>query len=93
MNIFIEDQRLVILRVLVQANNDANESIIQDCLAVYGHKISRDAVRTHLSWLNEQGLLKINDVGGLFVAHITRRGYDVAEGLSVVPGVKKPRPE
>lgn len=36
-----QDQRLVILRSLVDAGYDANESILDDCLALYGHKISR----------------------------------------------------
>lgn len=31
------DQRLVILRSLVDAGGEANESILQDCLDVYGH--------------------------------------------------------
>ena len=58
-DIFIKDQRLVILRSLVDAGYDANESILDDCLALYGHNISRDLVRNHLNWLEEQGLVQI----------------------------------
>ncbi len=91
-NIFAEDQRLVILRSLVEANNDANESILQDCLDLYGHRISRDQVRTHLLWLEEQGLIELKDVSGCYVAYLTARGWDVAQGRTKVCGVKRPQP-
>lgn len=92
-NIFHKDQRLVILRSLAEAGYDANESILDDCLALYGHKISRDLVRTHLNWLEEQGLVRIERLGqGFMVATITQRGLDVANGEATVEGVKRPRP-
>lgn len=92
-NIFHQDQRLVILRSLIDANYDANESILDDCLALYGHKISRDLVRNHLNWLEEQGLVKVERLtDGFMVATITQRGVDVANGEAVVDGVKRPRP-
>lgn len=86
-----QDQRLVILRSLLDCGDSANESILQECLQAYGHRVSRDAVRTHLSWLAEQGLVRVTDVSGCFVAEITGRGDDIASGLASVPGVKKPR--
>ncbi len=86
-----EDQRLVILRGLKDFGGDANESVIQSCLDAYGHRISRDAVRTHLSWLAEQGLLRLENVAGCYVGTLTARGQDVCEGRATVPGVKKPR--
>ncbi|EGV05720.1 ribonuclease R winged-helix domain protein [Haemophilus pittmaniae HK 85] len=93
-DIFTKDQRLVILRSLVEAGYDANESILDDCLALYGHKISRDLVRTHLNWLEEQGLVKIERLGnGFMIATITQRGVDVANGEAVVDGVKRPSPK
>lgn len=92
-NIFTADQRLVILRSLADAGYDANESILDDCLALYGHKISRDLVRNHLNWLEEQGLVQIERLAnGFMVATITQRGLDVANGEVVVDGVKRPRP-
>ncbi len=86
------DQRLVILRSLVDAGGEANESILQDCLDVYGHRVSRDQVRTHISWLSEQGLVTVENIGSYMVANLTGRGQDVSEGRASVPGVKKPRP-
>ncbi len=89
-----EDQRLVILRSLADAGYDANESILDDCLTLYGHKISRDLVRNHLNWLEEQGLVQIDRLAnGFMVAQITQRGLDVANGEAVVDGVKRPRPK
>ncbi|EGR1082985.1 ArsR family transcriptional regulator [Vibrio cholerae] len=87
-----EDQRLVILRSLHEMHGyEANESIIDSCLDAFGHKISRDVVRTHLFWLQEQGLVSLRDVGDCQIARLTGRGEDVATGQAVVPGVKRPR--
>lgn len=89
-----QDQRLVILRSLAEVGYDANESILDDCLALYGHKVSRDLVRNHLNWLEEQGLVQIERLtDGFMVAKITQRGLDVANGEAVVDGVKRPRPK
>lgn len=94
-NVITADQRLALLQALVACNNDANQNILQTCLAQYGHNISMDLVRNHMLWLEEQGLVRINrlDTDRLFVATITQRGLDVANGVSVVDGVKKPNPK
>ena len=90
----IEDQRLVMLRSLSEMPGyEANESILDSCLDQYGHAVSRDAVRTHISWLAEQGLVTQRELGNTMIAKLTGRGIDVANGSSTVPGVKKPRPE
>lgn len=86
------DQRLVILRSLYEMSGyEANESILDECLDTYGHKISRDAVRVHLAWLEEQDLIELRDVSGCKVARLTMRGSDCATGQAIVPGVKRPR--
>ncbi|TCJ95947.1 hypothetical protein EV694_1950 [Volucribacter psittacicida] len=91
--IFTEDQRLVILRSLLEAGYDANESILDDCLEIYGHNVSRDVVRNHLLWLEEQGLVTIKRLtNDYFVASLTQRGADVARGQAIVAGVKRPTP-
>ncbi|MDX3962161.1 winged-helix domain-containing protein [Pasteurella multocida] len=93
-DLLTQDQRLVILRSLADAGYDANESIISDCLDLYGHDISRDLVRNHLNWLEEQGLVKVQRLqDGYMVATITRRGLDVSQGRAFVDGVKRPRPK
>ena len=57
-----------------------------------GHTISRDKVKTHLHWLNEQGLVTIDSILSTDIATITGRGHDVATGSAKVPGVGAPRP-
>lgn len=87
------DLRLVALSSLAQDPGYAhNEYVLKEMLAAMGHGISRDRLRTELGWLDEQGLLEIRDVGGTMVAKLTGRGKDVAEGVVVVPGVKRPEP-
>ncbi|MCS0442125.1 ArsR family transcriptional regulator [Vibrio diabolicus] len=87
-----EDQRLVILRSLHDMDGySANESVLDVCLDTYGHRISRDAVRTHLAWLEEQNLITIRTVAECQIATLTGRGEDVATGQARVPGVKRPR--
>lgn len=85
------DQRLCLLRSINDCGGSANESVIQDCLDLYAHRVSRDAVRSHLTWLEEQGLVELDDLAGCFIAKLTQRGYDVTEGRSTVPGVKRSR--
>ena len=89
-----EDERLVLLRALEQdLGYSHNESILHSILERFGHKCSRDKVKTHLVWLQEQGLVTLETVGDIYVATITQRGADVATGRAMVPGVKRPAPK
>jgi DNA-binding transcriptional ArsR family regulator len=88
-----EDRRLVILRILEKApGSEANHYLLREALDSMGHNVSRDVVMTELSWLAEQGLVTLEDLGSMKVAALTGRGQDVALGRAVVPGVKKPVP-
>jgi hypothetical protein len=88
-----EDRRLALLRILARAPGyAANESVLHVALRGLGHLVSRDTIRTDLAWLDEQGLVGLTLVVEVTVAELTRRGADVAEGLAVVPGVKRPSP-
>jgi len=92
-DLMTEDIRLVILRTLAETNGySCNESIIHSILAKFGHKCSRDQVKVQLAWLQEQGLVSLDEVADIYVATITGRGVDVASGLATVPGVKRPHP-
>lgn len=88
-----EDLRLVMLRSIDEDGDSLNESMLQDVLCLYGHTVSRDRVRTEMRWLEEQGLVIIDDVAGVLVAKLTGRGGDVACGRSHIDGVKRPRPK
>lgn len=89
----IEDQRLVILRCLAKCPGySANDSILDDVLEQFGHRISRDLVRNHIRWLEEQGLLSVETAGNTLTTQITQRGIEVSAGESLVEGVKRPAP-
>jgi len=86
-----EDQRLVILRLLAeQPGYRANSSVLRAALESYGHSMSRDQVKTELRWLEEQGLLDVENLDVVLVATLRERGQDVATGRAVAPGVKRP---
>ena len=88
-----QDRRLAILRLLVEANGDANESVLRDGLTMLGHTsgLTFDAVREDLRFLEGAGLIRLEFVQvKIAVAHITRRGVEVAKGAATVEGVKKP---
>lgn len=91
--LYTEDRRLVLLRVLAEANGyEANSSILQRAAETFGHNVSRDVIHTDLAWLAEQGLLTTDMVSSVVIATLNHRGLDVAKGRSSVPGVKKPGP-
>jgi Fe2+ or Zn2+ uptake regulation protein len=88
-----EHARLALLRALADLPKRAgNESILADLLDSIGLPLSRDQVRTALTWLSEQGLVALKTPGGYHVAELTPRGAEVAEGRAPHPGVKRPLP-
>ena len=82
----------MMLRSIRDDGDSLNESMLQDVLGLYGHCVSRDRVRTEMRWLEEQGLVCIENVSGILVAKLTGRGVDVACGSATLDGVKRPRP-
>ncbi len=90
---FAHPRRCAPLRFLAEdADYAMNTSLLQSALDAVGHGVSRDCVNGDAAWLEEQGLVFCEDLGGLIVVKITQRGLDVAEGRAVVPGVKRPGP-
>lgn len=86
------DQRLIILRSLIDLSGTANESVLHECVQSYGHvTATRNVIQAHLRFLDEQRLVKLRDMLGCLVATITGAGEDVAAGRVTVKGVKKPR--
>ncbi|MEW5974123.1 MAG: hypothetical protein AB1713_10245 [Pseudomonadota bacterium] len=89
-----EHQRLVILQALTEdADYSHNEAVLHTMLAAIGHGLSLDALRAQLRWLEDVGLVTVEEVKlvGL-VARVTARGVDAARGLARVDGVARPRP-
>lgn len=95
------DRRGIILRVLHdQGDFGLNDGVIQDALDLSGHKVSRDVVRTELTWLKEQGFVAIDELAvsfdktsDLWLVNLTQRGSEIATGRSKNPGVKRPPPK
>ncbi|MCP1375378.1 ArsR family transcriptional regulator [Dyella lutea] len=91
-----ETRRLVLLRLLSeQPGYRSNSSNLHTGLYALGIAGSRDDVITDLHWLRDQALLDLDavpEVPGLFVANITARGNDVANGQASVPGISRPSP-
>lgn len=87
-----KDVRLVSLRILAEMPGyRANSSVLSNLLDTFGHSATRDQVKTELRWLQEQGLVSIEDAGSVLVATLQERGQDVACGRAVVDGVARPR--
>ena len=87
-----KDVRLVCLRILSETPAvRANSSVLFNLLHQFGHSVTRDLVKTELRWLEEQGLVKLEEAGSVLVATLSERGQDVAEGRAVVDGVARPR--
>lgn len=89
-----QDRRLTILRLLGQSDDyAANQYLLHMALPGMGHSCSDDTLLAELAWLTEQGLITSEQVGGVTVAKLTRRGDDAQAGRARIPGVKRPRPE
>jgi len=92
-----EHRRLSILRVLENPDigPSCNDSILHDIVVrEYSIRSSRDQIRTALTWLKDQGLVRLKVLeGGAVIAYATQAGNDVATGNATVPGVKRPSPE
>lgn len=91
-NVQNEHQRLSILLALnVMPGLETNDSLLKCACAEYGHNMPNDRIKTHIHWLNEQGLVSFEEKAGYLLVKLTSRGQDVAEGTARVPGVKTPR--
>lgn len=87
------DARLVMLKELArQADGRMNEVILERVLDVFGHRRSRDWIRTQLRKLEELGAVRLDEVGTVMVATLTRAGLDHVERRSFIEGVARPSP-
>ncbi len=89
-----QDARLIILRELAaQPDGRLNEVLLEKVLDAFGHRRSRDWIRTQLRKLAELGAVRNSEAGTVLVAAITRAGMDHVERRSFVEGVARPSPE
>lgn len=86
-----EDQRFLILVSLIHMGFDGNEMMLKTTLDAYGHRVSSDAMLSHLRFLEAAGLVELSKVGSITKAKLTGKGQDVAEGRESVDGVRRPK--
>jgi hypothetical protein len=89
-----QDARLIILKELArQTSGSLNETILTAVLDSFGHRRSRDWVRTQLRQMEELGALRCVETGSVLIASITRSGADHCERRSFIEGIARPSPE
>jgi len=88
-----EYRRAALLRFLAEDPDYSTDTgLLQAALKAVGHGAPLRRVNEDAAWLEERGLVACDDVDGLLVVKITRRGLDVVAGDEVVSGVKRPGP-
>lgn len=89
-----ENRRLAILRFLAEDTDySLNDSVLQTALEQIGFSMSRDAIRADLAFLKDVGVVDYDIVlKSVYVAKLTEKGFDVAKGRVVIPGIKRPAP-
>ena len=86
--------RLAVLRALCEApTHSANDSVLAQLMETLGLPVTRDQLRTQLSWLEEQGLVLLARPNtSLIVVKLRERGGEVAIGRAHIEGVQRPTP-
>lgn len=79
--------RFQILRMANKMPSRTNSSILQSMLKQAGYTFTRDQVKSEIRWLEQQGLLEVEQIESVLVVGITERGEDVANGLAKVDGI------
>lgn len=89
-----KDARLVMLRALhAETDGTHNEILLQKILEAYGHRRSRDYVRTQIRKLEDLGAVSVIEAGTVLVASIRKAGIEHVERRAVIEGIARPSPE
>lgn len=92
--VLIKDARLVILKELSkQVDGRLNDNSLTAVLDHFGHRRSRDWVRTQINKMEELGAVTKTEAGTVIIAEITRAGLDHVDRRSIIEGIAKPSPE
>ena len=88
------DARLTILKSLHgEKDGRLNESILTMILDTFGHRESREWVRTQMRALEDLGAVTVIEVGTVLIASITRLGIDHVDRRAIIEGISRPSPE
>ena len=85
----VELRRLKILQTLLNATEyTADLEMLGDYLVVGMMPLIEDA-----GWMEERGLIELDQVDGVTSLRLTRLGKDVAMGRERILGVRRPEPQ
>lgn len=88
------DCRLIILRALAEeTDHQLNETILVAVLERFGHRKSRDYVRTQLRRLADLDAVRLTEAGSILVATLRQAGLDHVQRRALIEGVGVPSPE
>lgn len=84
-------RRRDILDFLKNCGGRLNDEVLREALdrLAYPH-LARQVVREDISFLAGRGLVKEEWIGDFLIAHITKRGVEVADGRIAAEGVAQP---
>lgn len=86
-----EDARLIILKHLAAMHDHrASDTILVEVLDAFGHKRSREWVRTQIRRLEDLGGVMVTAIGTVLVAEIRQAGEDHVLRRAFLEGVRKP---
>ena len=89
-----EDVRLIVLRALEDETDlRLNERILERVLENFGHRKSREYLRTQLKKLEELGAVRLTEAGSVQVAELLRPGADHLARRLFLEGVARPSTE
>jgi hypothetical protein len=79
--------RFVMLRLVNGTPRNTNSSVLSMQLNGAGYPNTKDQAKSEIRWLEQQGLLEVEEVESVLIVSITERGEDVANGLAKVDGI------
>jgi len=86
--------RLTILKAVHEEHDhQLNDALIKIRLDYFGHRKTKDWVRTQLRAMASLGVVTLRERGTAMVAVITETGIDHVERRAIVEGIAKPGPE
>ncbi|NOR71620.1 MAG: ArsR family transcriptional regulator [Methylomarinum sp.] len=89
-----EQRRLAILQFLKDdPDYKVNDALLLELLASIGFGVSKNVLSADLMFLEESQLVSTSDIAGCTLVILRGNGYGVATGVSVIPGIARPRPE
>lgn len=92
-NIFMSNQRIIILQGLEQAAGRClSNEMLQRLLREYGHSLSLAQINNQIEWLERRGYVQAERLSNkaLILVHIKRSGIDVALGNTRTEGIDSP---